>query len=218
MTEMETAEVPFDKWGAAIASQLDAIDKLVLEASEEDKLWGYAMALAYVTTQLRRYPGFDRGLLTLNDLLLRLLDMTAGKKALQPIKRPKGGRPAQSWRDHVIQGRAAAGMQILIDTGDDVPRACEMVAKALRAAGIKGRQGGPLSAATVRDWYDNISLEHATSKPDARDIYEHALSKYRTLVVPSSLTKNQTRALVKAIVAPPSSLLFDLLANPGLSA
>lgn len=190
------AEIPLEAWGAVVSQQLGVLDNAYLNSDDEDeRLHGYVAALAYLINSCKDFPGFDGGTVILDDLLLKLTDVLAGTPALQPVKH--SGRAKQGWRDAIIQGRACAAVDLLIEFGDAETAACKIIADALAKAGVRGRKGGPLSPATVRDWRSRAAPYG--DKEDARFIREgvHVL---RGLVSVEGLTKMEIRRRVSAFV------------------
>lgn len=190
------AEVLLEDWGAVVSGQLAVLDRAFLAAPEEDRLYGYAAALAYVVNALKSYPGFDGGTVILDDLLLQLTDIMAGTPALRPVKRT--GRPKQGWRDAMTQGKAAAAVDFLMQHGESEPDACGVVAGALQRAGVKGRRGESVTAATVRDWRSRAAPYG--DKEDALHI-RGGFEILARMVPAADLSKGQLRRFVAAVIS-----------------
>jgi hypothetical protein len=194
--ETKRVEAPLSAWGEIVSGQLSLLDAAFLKSDdEEERLHGYAAALAYLINTCKGFPGFEGGTVILDDLLLKLTDIIAGTPALKPARHT--GRARQGWRDAIIQGRACAAVDLLIEFGDAEPAACRTIADALGKAGVRGRKGGPLSPATVRDWRSRAAPYG--DKDDARYIREgvHAL---RPLVSVEGLTTFEIRRRVAQFV------------------
>jgi hypothetical protein len=189
-------DISVEAWGAVVSNQLAALDSAFLTSEdEEEKLHGYAAALAYLITACKRFPGFEGGTEILDSLLLKLTDIMAGTPALQPVKHT--GRAKHGWREAIIQGRACAAVDLLVEHGEREDDACKIIAEALAGAGVKGRKGGQLSLSTLRDWRSRAAK--FGDKEDAREIREgvHIL---RRLVDLGSLTKVERRRRITLFV------------------
>jgi len=190
-------DIPLTQWGAVVSQQLAALDKAFLASEDEDeRLHGYVAALGFLINSCKSFPGFEGGTAVLTDLLLKLDQVTKGTPALQPLKR--SGRPNQGWADAVVQGRACAGVDALVEWGDSEDAACKLVADALAKAGVRGRQGRPLSAGTVRDWRSRAAPYG--DKEDAKFIRDH-VNVLRPLLSVEGLTVMQRRRVVSAFVS-----------------
>lgn len=198
----EKIGIPATEWGAFVSGELQAFDRPYLDTDDEElKLLSYQTALAYLITQVKGFPGWSGGTAALDDLLLRITDVVAGTPALQPVKHT--GRAKQGWRDALIQGRACAAVDILMEHGDNEDAACKIIADSLAKAGVRGRQGGPLSPATVRDWRSRAAP--FGDKEDARTIRE-GVTILRGPVSLDGLTKMEVRRWVALFVTSGAAL------------
>lgn len=183
-------------WAEFVNERLAALDSAYLASNDEDeRLHGFAAAFALLLNQCKDLPGFESTVI-LDDLLLKLTDVLAGTPALQPVKR--SGRAKQGWRDAIIQGRACAGVDLLVEHGDEEPTACKIVATALAKAGVRGRKGGPISPATVRDWRSRAAPYG--DKEDAKFIREN-IQSLRSLIDAKPMTRSQRRRFVASFVS-----------------
>ena len=120
------------EWVANLNSRLEEIAAGYAAASPSDKRFVMVAVCGVLSIELRRLAGIEQlNLLPLEDLMLRLNDVTTGKNALAPIKRPKGGRPPDSFRDSIVQGRAVAAVEYLMSVGEREGDAIDFVAKHL---------------------------------------------------------------------------------------
>jgi hypothetical protein len=205
----------------ALSDRLEQWDEAFLQARESgrwaDCLAGYTGVLAILLVGLGKLPGFQARLATLADLMLRLDELAAGNNSMPVPKRSGVGRPPSARRASIIQGRAVAGVEILIRCGEPEAAAAEFVAKHLRKFGVTGRQGQPVTARTVRDWRSKVRDETAfCEKPDARELYLAALNNWDELVT-SELPLYKVKKAVAHIVAPANTPSGRILANPHLS-
>lgn len=192
-----SVEIPLSSWGAVVSGQLALLDQSFLKSEDEDeRLHGYVAALGYLINVCKQFPGFEGGSVILDDLLLKLTDIVAGTPALQPVKH--SGRARQGWREAIIQGKACAGVDLLIEYGDKEDAACKLIADALAKAGVRGRKGGPLPWATVRDWRSRAAPYG--DKEDALLIRRN-VHTLRELVAVKGLTTMQRRRVVCAFVS-----------------
>lgn len=199
---MRSANVSASEWGSAISAELSAVDAAFIKANEENRLHGYVAALAYLLTALKRYPGFEGGTVTLDDLLLKLTDLTVGKDALRPAAR--SGAPPHGPRDFMIQGRAAAAVEYLMENGELERDACATIAKELTKRGVRGRRTASVSARTVREWRSQASK--FGNKPDAYGTSQASLALLRDLKVASGRSKAQLRKILGQFVVGSGSL------------
>lgn len=205
-------------WIEELSEQIAAIDAAFLAAPEKHKLHGHVAIAAYLLNFVTGLPGFKGDAAALADLVWRLEEMTLGSCSLKPIKNPKGGRAPTGLRDAIIQGRAAAGVAIVLRRGGKervselTRKAADRIAKHLRDAGHRGRAGKPITSATVMLWHETIAAPNAVTKTEAHAIYESALRDFENL--PPAMTGDTLLRFVARIVAAEQSGLRSVLFRP----
>lgn len=213
--------VDVTQWVKKLSREVQLFDTAFMKARDEGD-WascvaGYTGVLALLSMAFRNLPGFDASMLTVADLMLRLDELGAGNNSMPPPKRESGGRPPEGMRAAIIQGRAAAAVELLIRRGMKEREANEFIAKHLRKFGVIGRQGKLVSAGTVQDWRSKIADETAfCEKPDARGFYREALKTWEDFAS-SEMPLEQVKRFAAAFSAPSQSDEGRVLAKPHLS-
>ena len=137
-----------------LGRQLLGLGSELSGAGQQKRLALFQEAVTATLNCLRSVPGFQGGKV-LEELLLDLADVRAGKSVLRPV--PKSGSPKQGLRDSRLQAWAAAAVDLLISKGESEAAACKHIAKVLTASGHKGRRSASVSASTVREWRSQAS-------------------------------------------------------------
>lgn len=186
------------QFGEAASASLNSIDAATAKASGDERIVGYVASLAEVMNVLRAIPGFGNCRLTLlSDLMLRLDDLSHGKKAsmqelLDAVK--ISGRPRHAWRDDMRESRAAGAVEFLIEQGWEELDACHCIAKALTKAGVKGRRTDSVSGETVRGWLYKPRAE--------REIDRSTLANLRAMAsITGQMDKPTTRRFMERFFA-----------------
>lgn len=137
-----------------LGRQLLNLDAELSGAGQQRRLALFQEAVTVTLNSLRSVPGFEGGKV-LEELILDLADVKAGKSVLRPV--PKSGSPKQDLRDFRLQAWAAAAVDLLIAKGEREATAREFIAKELTASGHKGQRSKSISAFTVREWRSQAS-------------------------------------------------------------
>ena len=210
------AQKDLGEWVANLNSRLEEIAAGYAAASPSDKRFVMVAVCGVLSIELRRLAGIEQlNLLPLEDLMLRLNDVTTGKNALAPIKRPKGGRPPDSFRDSIVQGRAVAAVEYLMSAGEREDDAIAFVAKQLSNAGLRGRRSSYIPVGTVRDWRTKIHYGDSDPlKADARAIYSQASENLENLGAESLKTLRERRKFMSLFLNLENSAVGKILINP----
>jgi hypothetical protein len=95
-------------------------------------------------------------ILRLQDALAKLEDNRV-EPILQPVRRPRGGRPPSSSAYASLKGQSVATVELLQEMGLDRSAARLAVAKELSKLGVRPERGsGRVPATTLRNWRDEI--------------------------------------------------------------
>lgn len=206
----------FLAWATNLNSRLEEFASGYTSASPEDKRLAMVGICGVLSIELARLPGLDRqNILPLEDLMLRLDDVTNGKNALAPIKRPKGGRPHDGFRSSINQARAVAAIEFLMAAGSPEDEACAFVAKELTKAGHRGRRSPSISVGTVRDWRTKIHYGDSDPiKADARLIYQRARSDLCEIDPENRMNLRERKRFVASFLGYKGSAAGVILTNP----
>lgn len=202
-----------ERWALKLAARLKNADFEFASLPADSKVAAYIEALGSVVNALNDLPGMERPSVALDDLLLKLTDVAAGSNALHPA--PRTGRPRQGQRDAIIQGRAAGLVDWLIAQGESEPKACEIIAKALAKAGMKGRRGSGVTLATVRDWRSRS--DSYGDKAQAAKIRDHVRGTMMLNVPPGTLPRSEAKRLASVMATDAESSLEGILIKSPLS-
>ena len=198
---VDPALLRWEQWISGISDEMTALDRAFVAAGDPDKIAGHLVALTTVMLALKRAPGFKGELIILRDLHARLEKLSVGQKApimsvIDSVRTP--GRPPASSSEGAREAHAVALVQFAVESGWSEQDACDLVAKELASAGVKGRRGKPLQSDAVRGW-------RSDKMKQTNDAYKVAMALLQDMA-PTELSVKSMRTFVRRFIGNSESL------------